>query len=71
MTECAYHTIECIGPMRFKVEVFRGGECVDVDPDTGEATFEGGRKVATLYRRSETLAHEAGITYSRITRKAA
>lgn len=62
--KCVYHTVECVGPMRFRVDVFRGGEMVDVDPDTGEATFVGGERVATVWRRSESAAHGAGIAYS-------
>jgi hypothetical protein len=64
MTGCTYHTVECLGPRRFRVEVYRGGTLVDVDMDTGEGTFEGGTHVATLYRRSLPLAQGAGIAYS-------
>ncbi len=68
ITGCVYHTVRCLGASRFKIEVFRGGTMTFEDFDeTGEATFSGGRKVATLYRSSEGLAHRAGIDYSFVT----
>lgn len=67
-TGCVYHTVEVLGPDRFKVEVYVEGTMTFEDFDeTGEATFHGGRKVATLYRATEDLAHGAGIAYSFVT----
>lgn len=66
MNGCVHHVIT---PLTrgysniFRVDVYRGSTLVDVDAD-GEATFEGGTLVATLYRRSMDLAHAAGIDYS-------
>jgi hypothetical protein len=37
-------------------ELFVGGECIVVDMDTGESWWEGGVKVATIYRRTEDHA---------------
>ena len=68
-TECVYHEIEDRAGKfgtaeRYAVTVFRGGECVDVDMETGEATFSGGVAVATVYRRTIGEAHRAGIDFS-------
>lgn len=69
--ECVYHEIVDRGhevgigaATRYEVTVYRGGECVDVDMDTGEATFAGGRRVARVYRRTIAEAHRAGIDFS-------
>ena len=67
-TGCVHHTVEALGHRRFKVEVFVDSVMSFEDFDeTGEATFTGGRKVATLYRATEDLAHGAGIAYSFVT----
>jgi len=65
--ELVYHEVTPIGrglTNIYEVTVYRGGELVDVDLDTGEATFAGGTPVATLYRRHLGEAHKAGIDYS-------
>jgi len=63
-----YHTVQewKIGfPMVFRVDVFVNGFCGGVDPDTGEPFLYGGKRIATVYRRSMIEATMAGIKYSR------
>ena len=67
MNDRVYHTVTVHSrgfANLYEVEVFTGGTLVDVDPDTGEATFTGGTPVALLFRRSLAEAHKAGIDYS-------
>jgi hypothetical protein len=76
MTEAVHHKIEERLDMRggrvhrtFVTRVFRGGEMVALDLDTGESEWAGGECVATLFRRTFADAMAAAMSYSRITRR--
>lgn len=69
---CVYHEITPIArglSSIFKVEVFVDGLCVGVDDETGESFHEGGKKVATLFRRTENDAIASAIRVKTTTLK--